>query len=181
MDDATRDRRRLVFLGVLFEGGLALVAWALGRALGVSPWATLHWEAGGLARGIVATLPMLPILRLGLQSNWRPPARIRAFIDEVIRPLLRPCSPAELALLALAAGVGEEALFRGVIQGALGRAIGPGAGLAVASLLFGLLHPITPAYVLLAAGLGAYLGWIWTASGNLLVVIVAHALYDWLA
>ena len=57
----------------------------------------------------------------------------------------------------------------------------PWPGLAVASLLFGLLHPITPTYVAIAALLGAYLGAVWLATGNLLTVIVAHALYDFVA
>ena len=72
-------------------------------------------------------------------------------------------------------------LFRGLIQGALGRWLGPGPGLALASLCFVLLHPITPAYVVIASLMGAYLGGVWLASGNLLVVIVAHALYDFVA
>jgi membrane protease YdiL (CAAX protease family) len=48
-------------------------------------------------------------------------------------------------------------------------------------VLFGLLHPITPTYAVLAALMGAYLGGVWLASGNLLVPIVAHALYDFIA
>ena len=72
-------------------------------------------------------------------------------------------------------------LFRGVFQGLLARWLGPGPGWGAASLLFGLLHPITPGYIVLAALLGAYLGSIWMFTGNLLTVMVAHALYDFLA
>jgi membrane protease YdiL (CAAX protease family) len=32
--------------------------------------------------------------------------------------------------------------------------------------------------VVLAAAIGLYLGWLFDLSGNLLLVIVAHALYD---
>ena len=53
--------------------------------------------------------------------------------------------------------------------------------LLLASLLFGLAHAITRTYVVLATVFGIYLGWLWTASGNLLVPIVAHALYDFVA
>jgi uncharacterized protein len=105
-------------------------------------------------------------------------ARIQRFFDEILRPLLRPCSLAELALLSLLAGVGEELLFRGVLQPALMRWLGPAPGLVAASVLFGLFHPITATYVVLAAGLGLYLGLVAWAGGNLLIVIVAHALYD---
>ena len=55
-------------------------------------------------------------------------------------------------------------------------------GLLAASVLFGLAHPITPAYAVLAAMIGVYLGWLWLAfDKNLLVPITAHALYDFLA
>jgi membrane protease YdiL (CAAX protease family) len=81
----------------------------------------------------------------------------------------------------MAAGVGEEMLFRGVLQGVLARWLGTWEGLAVASLLFGLLHPISTTYVVVAGLLGAYLGAVWILSGNLLVVVIAHAVYDYLA
>jgi len=51
----------------------------------------------------------------------------------------------------------------------------------IASVLFGLFHPITPTYAALAAAIGLYLGWLWLACGNLLTPIVTHALYDFLA
>jgi membrane protease YdiL (CAAX protease family) len=54
-------------------------------------------------------------------------------------------------------------------------------GWSAASVLFGLLHPITPGYIVLATLLGAYLGAIWIYNGNLLSVMVAHAVYDFVA
>ena len=53
--------------------------------------------------------------------------------------------------------------------------------LAVASALFGLLHPMNSAYILLASIMGLLFGGLWIATGNLLVPILAHALYDFLA
>jgi membrane protease YdiL (CAAX protease family) len=109
-----------------------------------------------------------------------PLARIKQFCREVVRPIFAPCTLLDLALISACAGIGEELLFRGVIQAALSRPLGTGLGLAAASLLFGLLHPITPVYIVLAGLMGAYLGAVWLASGNLLVVIIAHGLYDFL-
>ena len=40
---------------------------------------------------------------------------------------------------------------------------------------------MTLAYAMLAALVGGYLGWLHLASGNLLVPILAHALYDFVA
>ena len=46
--------------------------------------------------------------------------------------------------------------------------------------LFGLMHFITPTYAVLATLMGAYLGLVWQWTGNLLAVVLMHALYDFL-
>jgi membrane protease YdiL (CAAX protease family) len=87
----------------------------------------------------------------------------------------------DLALVSISAGVGEELLFRGFLQAAIADWTNPWIALAIASLLFGLAHFITPMYAVLATLLGAYLGGLWLACDNLLAPIVTHALYDFLA
>ena len=124
---------------------------------------------------------MLLLFVLMLRWPVGPLSRIKQFSEEVIRPLFASCTVLDLAVISLLAGVGEEMLFRGVLQADFSQRWGLWTGIVAASLLFGALHPITPAYVVLAAGLGVYLGYLWVATGNLLVVIVAHALYDFLA
>lgn len=177
-----RKRARLMaWLGIGFEAGLGALAWPLGWLLGVDPLQTLHADLRGLLLGVLATLPMLPLFVWCIRSSLRPLARIRTFFDEVLRPIFAGCTLAELALVAAAAGVGEEMLFRGVIQPAIGHWLGDWPGVALASALFGLVHPITPFYAILAGGLGVYLGVTSLASGNLLVPILAHALYDFIA
>jgi membrane protease YdiL (CAAX protease family) len=98
-----------------------------------------------------------------------------------VSELFHECNWLELALVALLAGVGEELLFRGVVQHAAAERWGAGAGLVIASLAFGFAHPLSLTYIVLAATIGFYLGWLWLASGNLLVPIVAHGLYDFIA
>lgn len=181
MHDQRREGREIVLFAILIEGGLAGVAWVLGWLIGVSPWQTLRWDARDAAWGVAATLPLLPVLVVCTHAPWPPLARIRRFFDAVVRPMFASCTPLDLAGIALAAGVGEESLFRGVLQPALGRSMGAGPALAASSVLFGLLHPITPTYAVLAGLIGAYLGGVWLASDNLLVVITAHALYDFIA
>jgi membrane protease YdiL (CAAX protease family) len=88
----------------------------------------------------------------------------------------------DLAVISALAGLGEEMLFRGVVQTLIERASGsPWLAVAAASVLFGLAHPITRTYAVLAALIGVYLGWLFLANGNLLVPIVAHAAYDFVA
>jgi hypothetical protein len=76
----------------------------------------------------------------------------------------------EILLLSAAAGLGEEVLFRGLIQSWL--------GFWLTSLLFGLIHALTPAYFVLGTLFGMAFGWLALATGNLLAPICAHAVYD---
>ena len=69
-------------------------------------------------------------------------------------------------------------LFRGVLQYSLSAWLGSGSGLVAASLLFGLLHPISFPYVVHTAAVGLYLGATLLFTGNLLTVMVTHSLYD---
>ncbi len=102
-------------------------------------------------------------------------------IEDKIIPLFAGCSQFDLILICVLAGVGEEALFRGVIQNLLADLVSPWVALVVTSALFGLGHFITPMYAVLAGLLGFYLGWLSLAHGNLLVAMATHALYDYVA
>ncbi len=83
--------------------------------------------------------------------------------------------------LALAAGVGEELLFRGVLQEEISSRVlgGQSSGLVLSSIIFGALHAVTPTYAVLAGVAGLYFGALYNLSGHcVLVPVVAHALYD---
>jgi membrane protease YdiL (CAAX protease family) len=106
-----------------------------------------------------------------------PLARVKALCEEEVVPLLAQSTWSELALIAVSVGVGEEMLFRGVFQASLASWLGTALGIALASLLFGLLHPISPTFVVLTTFLGMYLGVEWIINKNLLAVMVTHAVY----
>jgi membrane protease YdiL (CAAX protease family) len=183
MDDATKAARRwVVLLGVAFEGGLILVALLTGWMLGQPALATFSWNLNDALLGVAATVPPLLVFLACLRWPIGPLRRIKQFCAEVLRPALAPCSVAELALISLLAGLGEEMLFRGVLQRACAAWSGDRwVGLAAASVLFGLAHAITLTYIVYAALMGAFLGWLWLATGNLLTVVVVHTLYDFAA
>lgn len=166
---------------VILEGTLAPLALALGALLGQHPLSQFSWTSEAMVLGALATLPMLALLGVTVRWPYGPLRRIKEFFDSELRPALAGARWHDLALLSIAAGLGEEMLFRGVIQGAAVDWFGPVGGVLAASALFGLLHPVSPAYVLLAALLGAFLGTILVFDGNLLTVVIAHALYDFIA
>jgi hypothetical protein len=178
-------RRRLVVLAVAVEGGLGLLALGLGAWLGVPPLASLHWTATGVGWGLAGSLPMLVLIAATPRLRLWPFPEIHRVIDELLVPLFRDCGLIDLAVIAGLAGLGEEMLFRGVAQPAVAQWVGgpwaPWIGLAAAALLFGLAHPITFGYVVLAAAMGLYLGWLLIATDNLLVPVLAHGLYDFIA
>jgi membrane protease YdiL (CAAX protease family) len=171
----------VVWLAIALEGGLLLVALGGGLLLGVPPFGGANINPGGLALGAAATLPTILLMWWLSRSNWRPLRRLRREVEDTIVPLFADCSMAELVLIALLAGVGEEALFRGLVQRGVAQAAGPMAGLVAASALFGLAHFVTRTYALLAAILGLYLGALFLLTGNLVVPIAVHTLYDFVA
>ncbi len=185
MDEPITPPPHFPLLAAVFEGGLVFVALAAGWVLGQPPLQTLHgsWSAAGW--GAVAALGPLAALWLCVRWKWRPIQRLVDVVNRLMLPLFEYARTAELAIIAVLAGLGEEALFRGVVQAVtadwIGGSAGVWAGLAVASLLFGLVHLITPAYGVFATLMGLYLGLLWLWTDNLLAPITAHAVYDFLA
>jgi membrane protease YdiL (CAAX protease family) len=86
-------------------------------------------------------------------------------------------------VIGFTAGLGEEMLFRGVVQTAFVNQIGiaPALAIGIAAIVFGLMHFVTLTYVVLAAAAGFYLGWLYHLSGQLVLPILVHGLYDSLA
>jgi membrane protease YdiL (CAAX protease family) len=175
-------RTVIVTLAIAVEGGLILVAWLAGWLMQQLPLATFIWNLRDALLGLAATLPMLALFFACLWWPIGPIRPIQKFCDEVLRPMLAPCTLLDLAGISILAGFGEEMLFRGVFQAAFAYWIGnPWIALLLASVLFGLCHAITAAYLVLATLMGVYLGWLWQESDNLQLVIVTHAVYDFIA
>lgn len=182
---------------VLFEVALGLAALFLGWMLGPSA-RDLVPELGqgqlwpvfsGLGFGLLAAVPLLVAVDLIRRVPWEPILEIERLTEGGVIKTLLKLSPAELIVISLCAGIGEELLFRGWLMYWLLDGISLAApeadttvtlmvALVVSSLVFGLLHPITRLYVVLATLIGLYFGGLVVWSGNLLVPITAHAAYD---
>lgn len=163
---------------IFFEGALILFALGLGWLFDSSPLEQVRWELTALVLGFLGTVPLLLFIILCLKYDFKPIVRLAKWLDAEVLPLLRGASTLDLALISLFAGIGEEALFRGAIQGAVANVSGPWTGLLVASTLFGLAHFVTRTYAILAALFGLYLGWLTLVQNNLLTPIIIHTLYD---
>lgn len=171
----------LVVWACLFEAMLIPLAVLLSWPLGVDPWQGLAVSLDALALGGLATGVLLILLGLGAGSRARWNVDLQARVNELLQRLFPDGPTSAVPVLAVLAGLGEELLFRGVIQTALVQSTSPTIGVVLASLLFGLVHWVTFAYFLLAAAMGLYLGLLYHLTGNLMVVVLVHSLYDWAA
>jgi len=93
-----------------------------------------------------------------------------------LRNIVGELRPGEALLVAALSGLGEEILFRGVLQ--------PVLGLWITSALFGLLH-IGPArhlwpWALMAGIAGLIFGLMASMTGDLVAPILAHATINFL-
>jgi hypothetical protein len=181
-------------LAALFEAAVAMLALALGWGFGFPPLATFHGAAMPLFLGVMATLPLLGLLAVCVYWPVGPLGDLLDAVDRLLIPLFSACRILELAVISVLAGLGEEMLFRGVVQAGLAdwiaRWLGGGpavlgiadaSALVLAAVAFGLLHAVNAVYAVFAGLIGLYLGWLWLMTGDLAAPITAHALYDFLA
>ncbi len=174
-------RGSFVRMAILFEGSLIALASVLGWLIGSSPFERVYLTWKAPVWGAVATAPLLLAMRWCAGSEWEPLSDLMREVEEKIVPLFSTCAVSELLLISLLAGAGEELLFRGFIQSAVSERIGAWAGLLLASVLFGFGHMVTPVYAIVAGLIGLYLGALFMAFGNLLLVMIVHSLYDFVA
>ncbi len=185
-------RANMAAIAVAFEGGLGLLALLLGWVWDIWPIpgidrAAVSWQAvqPAVLSGLGATAPLLVGLWLMDRFPVGPLAGLQCDLERTVKPLFRECSVGELAAVSLAAGIGEEMLFRGLAQQAFQAWWGPPWGaliaLIAASALFGAAHFLSVTYAILAACAGLYFGalMIWTES--LVAPALTHSLYDFVA
>ena len=164
---------------------MVFVAALAGQFLDANPLPMAVWSAGGFALGVLATLPLLAFLVVSVRIPWSPFQRVRETVDLVVGRFFRGAGWIEVAAISILAGLGEEMLFRGVAQTAIAHWIGGNTGavfgIVAAAVLFGAGHAVHLPYFVMATLMGAYFGGLFLYCDNLLVPIVAHALYDFVA
>lgn len=139
--------------------------------------------------GILVGLAMFLAIYCSSSFEFAWSKRIEERIRESFLPLLKKMNYLQLFLLAAIAGVGEELCFRWALQGSAETLLLTSCGpvlawilsLSVVSLLFGVLHAVTPAYFLLATSISLLMGIAVPAGLGIWGVMVAHGFYDFLA
>lgn len=170
-----------LFVAILFEAALIPLALVLTIPFGLEPWREFGASPGIVLAGVVATMPLIAALavcaRVG--AGWF--EAVQTLVQPLIESLFRGRGVLAVVVVSALAGVGEELLFRGVIQSGLSASFGAWPGLLVASVLFGGMHALSRAYFVLATLMGLYLGGLYQATDNLLLPAIVHGLYDAIA
>jgi membrane protease YdiL (CAAX protease family) len=181
----TQERSNGFALAVVVEGGLALfavlLAWLFHVPLREQIPATGEQLAYAVTRGVLVTLPMFAVFLWLVHSSWAQIRELRRQVEWLIAEMFSEASAAQFALIAVLAGVGEELLFRGVLQSLIGQWTTPIAGLCLTSLLFGLVHALSKLYFFLATAIGLCFGALVLQYNDLVAPMVAHSLYDFFA
>ncbi len=166
---------RLTLVIAAGEGGmlLAALAWAFAAGIPLVAGPVILGIAWGIA--VAAVLGAVNLYMLRQVRRW-PGTALRHVCRVVVHPLFERARLWEIVLVSLLAGLGEEMLFRGVLQ--------PLLGIAAASVLFGLVHVGGRSFVgygVWASCIGGLFGALAVATGGLTAPVLAHAVYDALA
>jgi uncharacterized protein len=171
--------RRTFLILCTGEIALFLVAVMWIKVAGAPALSRFDWNLRDVLIGVGAALPPFLFFLFTLRSPSF--SRHRETMDMALRPVVSEWNVLQMACVSALAGICEELLFRGVLQGGLTEHIGVAPALVLSSVVFGAVHLITRTYGVLAGLIGLYLGveLIWTE--NLLTPIVTHAVYDFAA
>ena len=166
-------RSKLLGLALLVEGAAFVIALVLARLWNIPLFPLTEHPLRDILIGTAAAA--IPFVLFCFALSEKAAAipiisSVRKTITGDIRALFASTTVVDICLISLLAGLAEELLFRGVIQAKW--------GILVASILFGLLHTITPAYILLATVIGFYIGLLYHVFQSLLIPIQLHCIYD---
>lgn len=168
-------------IAVVFEAALIPLALLLAIPLGLQPWKAFGASPGLVFVAVAGTVPLLAALAVSARVGAAWFEDVEALVRPLIESVFRGRGVAGVVIVSALAGVGEELLFRGVIQTGMAASFGAWAGLVVASVLFGMMHALSRAYFVLATAMGLYLGVLYQATDNLLLPAIVHGLYDAIA
>lgn len=171
--------RQVIYLGVGFELFLGALGLFICWYLTIPILSSVNTLSVLFAVGMVLLLLMLQIpLYFLLRAFPRLFRGSRQFVKEVLEPFCRQLTYRQALLVSLGAGIGEELLFRAALL--------PWLGILISSALFAVVHFGTAAhryplliccYFLISLGFSFQ----YLLTGDIFSVILAHALYDFLA
>ena len=152
-------------MAVVFYAAMSALAVGLGMWRGhLEHWFASERPLLDLGLGLSTGLLLVGLTRVSMRH-----AGMRA-LSESFGQMLKELRLRDAVVCAIASGIGEEALFRGVIQ--------PEVGVLWASLIFAVIHTGPERkylwWTLFALGAGYLFGLLASQTGNLIAPMVAH-------
>lgn len=173
---------------VIFEFGLAALALLIGWMVRFDPLQSIERGPDALLGNVldlaIGAALAVPVLAFFVSlDRWAGELMkpIQKVLFETIVPAMVQGGWPGRAVVSLGAGVGEEILFRGLVQDGLSNVWGVIPALIFASVLFGVVHWVNITYFIFATGIGLALGLVFLWTDGLVAPIAMHAVYDFLA
>lgn len=166
-------RSKIIKLAALAEGGALVISLLLAAIYNIKLFPLSERPLYDLLAGTAAAAPPFLLFLFSVSKTAEKLPLLGSLRKKVlieIRPFFSGCKLIDLVMIALLAGFAEEFLFRGVLQAKF--------GIVAASIVFGLFHAVSPAYVIAATIMGLYIGVSFQMSGGLLVPVQIHFVYD---
>lgn len=147
---------------------------------------SLHRQPGWMLTllGILFLIAAYPLVNLTYMVNEAIPlpswaAAFEDQAEETLMAILKMDNPlvfvANLILIAILPGIGEELIFRGIIQKETAKILrNPIAGIWISAFIFSAIHLQFEGFLPRMA-LGAVLGYIYYWTGNLWISMIVHA------
>ena len=170
------DGRKLVRLTLAVEGAFASIAliasyvFSIPLPVRTSPSTTVV----GVCFALVIFALNCSFMLRGMKSQTVL-RQVYEFNSRFVLPFAKNLSLRQSAIVSLAAGVGEELFFRGLLQPLVGVGI---SGLAFSVMHFGAHAKRYPIVLVLYFGISCGFGGIYHLTESLWSVIVAHTVYD---
>ncbi len=166
-------RLKLLIIVFMAEGIALMTAFLLAPYSGVKLFPLTENLFTDIVIGTFAALPPFTLFMFMLsQSAGKIPVlgSLRETVLTDIKTVFFNARFFDIVLISASAGFAEELLFRGLIQAKL--------GIVTASIIFGLVHFVTPAYAVMAVIFGFYIGFLFQLYESLLVPVQLHFIYD---
>ncbi|MDR2345158.1 MAG: CPBP family intramembrane metalloprotease [Planctomycetaceae bacterium] len=181
---------------ILFEGGLGIIALFFSILCGLNLWYGVNFGITEIFSIFIFTVPLLVCYFISVILPFESIRGIKRLIYKFFQEYMSQLTILQLAVIAIVAGLGEELFFRGLLQYGLCTTIDTWTKdtirfgteywinyrlaliIIFVSILFGAAHAMTKMYFFLAFIISIYLGIIMIQTGNIIIPIAVHAIYD---
>ena len=109
-------RRQFLGTALVLEGAVLALAYGLRTWFDLGRDAPLRLGVVELGWGVALTTPPFAFLVWSARTSWAPLRRLNDRVLDMVRTLFQHATVIDVAIVSVLAGLGEELLFRGVLQ-----------------------------------------------------------------